>query len=313
MQGVSVIICCYNSSKRLPETLKHLSLQVVPNEISWEVIIVNNASKDNTVEAANCLWRNLKCHTPFRVVEEEKPGLANAREKGLQLAKYDFCIFCDDDNWLQRDYVRISFETMKRDNLIGVLGGRGEALCEIAPPTWFEKNKKSYAVGCQAVNEGDITKSYGVVYGAGSVINKKIYFSIINRGFKSFLIDRKGLELSTGHDYEICYSMALSGYKIYYNPKLSFKHFIPKERLTRAYLLKLKKGVFSARPVLSLYKYRLQNPEILKKSFLWQREISYSFINELLNKELMFPYTLELLKKRRLFRKAFYHIKSLKS
>jgi len=42
--GVSVIVCCYNSIIRLPQTLKYLSLQCVPSEIHWEIIIVDNNS-----------------------------------------------------------------------------------------------------------------------------------------------------------------------------------------------------------------------------------------------------------------------------
>jgi uncharacterized protein (DUF1919 family) len=42
MNGVSIIICCYNSEKLLPETLKHISMQKVDNDLRWEVIIVNN-------------------------------------------------------------------------------------------------------------------------------------------------------------------------------------------------------------------------------------------------------------------------------
>jgi len=50
--GVSVIICCYNSVKRLPVTLAHLKSQVVFGQIPWEVIVIDNASTDRTAEVA---------------------------------------------------------------------------------------------------------------------------------------------------------------------------------------------------------------------------------------------------------------------
>ena len=309
-RGVSIIVCCYNSSERLPETLKHLSLQVVPSHVPWEVIIINNASTDNTVEVAENEWKELGTPTSLRIVEESKAGLSFARDKGFNTAKYDYCIFCDDDNWLQKDYLRLSFEKMELDESIGVIGGYGEAEFMVKPPAWFEKNKKAFAVGPQAEYPGDITKSIGVVYGAGAVIRKNVYSLILKKGFKSFLTDRKGKELSTGHDYEICYSIALAGFKIFYDPDLRFFHFISQERLNIEYLDKLKKGVNSARPVLSLYNYNLHKPAILEKRFFWFREVLYSFVNEILKFNYRLPYTLELVKKRKEFCKALNHIKS---
>ncbi len=57
MIGVSVIICCYNSSSRIIPTLQNLVKQRVPNHIPWEVIVVNNASTDNTGEVAKETWQ----------------------------------------------------------------------------------------------------------------------------------------------------------------------------------------------------------------------------------------------------------------
>ncbi len=34
-QGVSVVICCFNSAARLPETLRHLARQDCPSNLAW--------------------------------------------------------------------------------------------------------------------------------------------------------------------------------------------------------------------------------------------------------------------------------------
>jgi glycosyltransferase involved in cell wall biosynthesis len=52
MSGVSIIICAYNASKRIVPTLQHLQNQQFNKPISWEVIVVDNASDDNTSEIA---------------------------------------------------------------------------------------------------------------------------------------------------------------------------------------------------------------------------------------------------------------------
>ncbi len=112
--GASIIICCYNSAKRLPETLQYLKIQELPKEISWEVIIVDNASTDDTATIAQYVWGELP-GVSFRVVQEPKKGLSNARNRGLQEAIGDLICFIDDDvrpnsDWL-RNLVEYATET----------------------------------------------------------------------------------------------------------------------------------------------------------------------------------------------------------
>lgn len=310
MKGVSIIICCFNSSSRLPCTLKYLASQEVPKEVNWEVIIVDNASTDNTAEVAKNEWKKLRTPTSLRIEEESKAGLSFAREKGLNTAKYDYCIFCDDDNWLQKDYIRLSFEKMELDESIGVIGGYGHPVCEVDPPKWFEMHKNAFAVGPQARESGDVSFLTGVVYGAGIVIRKKVYESFRRNNLKTLLTDRVGRKLTSGNDSEICFIMILLGYRVFYCSELEFKHFIPEERLTTSYLQKLYSGFRSARPVLSLYYYKVFNPKILDKKSLWLREVLFSLRKEVLAAQFHLPYTMELIKNKKRFCKALMQIKS---
>ncbi|MBS1550496.1 MAG: glycosyltransferase, partial [Bacteroidetes bacterium] len=121
--GVSVVVCCYNSSKVLPKTLRYLLSQKVPDSVPWEIIIVDNASTDNTSEIAKEILSGSFCKVPFTIVKEPEPGLSAARLKGINTAKYGYIVFCDDDNRLQEDFVKICYDTMESNKEIGVLGG----------------------------------------------------------------------------------------------------------------------------------------------------------------------------------------------
>src|SRR5260221_14664859 len=66
--GVSVVICCYNSAARLPETLKHLARQVVPPSIPWEGILVNKASRDDTTDVAARVWKEGGAPAPMHLL-----------------------------------------------------------------------------------------------------------------------------------------------------------------------------------------------------------------------------------------------------
>ena len=175
MCGISIIVCCHNSASRLPHTIQHLVEQDVANHVKWEVILIDNDSTDGTATVAERLWKKYGQPTTLRVIEEKRSGLSFARQTGFVNAKYEYCLFCDDDNWLDKHYVTNVFQTMEKNEQIGVLGGVGEAVCEIGPPEWFRNNQCNYAVGPQSLLEGDITYTRGFVYGAGAVFRKSVF------------------------------------------------------------------------------------------------------------------------------------------
>jgi glycosyltransferase involved in cell wall biosynthesis len=237
-KGVSVILCCHNSACRLQETLKYIALQEVAHDIQWEVILVNNNSTDNTVEVAEQYWAKYNSKIPFKTVNAPITGLSNARKKGIYSSRFEIIVFCDDDNWLSRNYIQTSYEVMQNNFSIGILGGDSFSVCEVPPPSWFEENKRDYAVGPQGKLSGDATYRW-FIWGAGMVIRKSLIKYLLDIGVPSFLNDRKGTELSAGGDNEICKWYILAGYKLWYDNRLIIKHFIPKERLTESYFKRM--------------------------------------------------------------------------
>jgi glycosyltransferase involved in cell wall biosynthesis len=233
--GVSIIICCHNGARRLPETIRHIAQQEVPHHIPWEFILVDNRCTDNSVELAREIWSQLSCPAEFKIVAEPIPGLSHARKRGFAAAQYEFMVMCDDDNWLAKDYVALVYEIMTSKPNIGALGGHGHLLFEETPPSWI-KLSQIFAAGQQSETSGKVMKHR--VYGAGAVIRKSGYQKLKEYGFKSLLTDRKGNELSSGGDYELCYALAIAGYDVWYDSRLKFHHYITKERLTWEYFMR---------------------------------------------------------------------------
>jgi glycosyltransferase involved in cell wall biosynthesis len=252
-KGISVIICCYNSATRLYETLQHLALQRTAALLPWEIIIVDNASTDDTAAEAQQLWKNLgRNDTGFKIVTEPRPGLSHARECGVAAATFEYIIFCDDDNRLSDNYVQQAFDLITADAAIGALGGICTAVSDIELPPWFSKYEEAYAVGKQALQQG-LMNDKGYVIGAGMVTRKSVFQSTINRQLPVILTDRKGNALSTGGDVEYCQRLLLQGYDLYYSEALVFQHFIPAHRLTVSYRDAIFKGVEASQPVLKEY------------------------------------------------------------
>ncbi len=280
MNGVSVIICCYNSAHILPETLTYLSRQVVPSSLKWELILVDNASSDNTAAVAEKCWEALGKPVAMQVVSEITPGLSFARRAGIQAAAYDLILFCDDDNLLNTDYIQLGFDTMVQDASIALLGGKGEARIDIQVPDWFDRYAYQYAVGAQAASSKDITIERGFVYGAGCFMRAHAYKELQQKGFQYTLSGRIGKSLLSGEDNELGYAFSLIGYTIHYNESLHFTHVLAANRLTFSYLKKLKKAV--------AYSSVLLTPYIEKRNeILFNKTSTFNVTNQLL-RELLF-------------------------
>ena len=243
MNGLSIIVCCYNSAKRLPETLAHIANQRVHETLNWELIVVNNNSTDDTELVAQKVWEASGNPAPLRIVFESQPGLSYAREKGMTLAEYDILLWCDDDNWLCDTYVQTAFDILNQDSQIGALGGWCEATFETKKPDWFDSCARYFAVSKQGKKSGDITTKKGCVYGAGMVLRQSHWQQLKASGFKHLLKDRVGASLSSGGDTEFCYALRLLGYKMWYDERLYFKHFMSDGRLSLDYVSRLRKAM----------------------------------------------------------------------
>lgn len=233
--GVSVIICTYNGAKRITETLNFLVAQIVPDYIPWEIIIVDNASTDNTLNIATTFLRKnnlngIKCS----FLKENIAGKNYAFKKGLKAALYQYLLTCDDDNWLDENYIANAFTIMNGDRKIGALGGFGILEPEQPAKLKEEDLKKITVYGSQT---WAVTEHW--VYGAGSIYRTEILIELIDRGWQQITTGRSGSKLICGEDVEICFIMYLQGYKILADDCLTFKHFVPLARQSKAYILNL--------------------------------------------------------------------------
>lgn len=244
-KGISVIICCYNSEWIIDRCLKALIKQKNTFDISWEIIIVNNNSTDNTVNVVNGILK--ESFINYSVVDEKMPGLLSARKCGVRHAKYSYIIFCDDDNLLSNNYIESMYFAMETNQQIGAYGGRGIAEFESTPEDIVISYLPSYAIGSQkknVVNNG--------LYGAGVCIRKDIITKIYQE-HDFLLTGRCGDKLLAGDDSEMIKAIILAGYKIENNDNLTFTHVLSSKRLTFKYLCSIVTGFGLSSPVLYTY------------------------------------------------------------
>lgn len=252
MQGVSIIIACYNSEKVISTTLRHLQAQKSWESIDWEVVLVNNNSTDATAEVARSVWDENPV-VPLRIILETKMGEANARKAGIKAAKYSILSVVDDDNRVEEHWISKVFNYFKNPE-IGLIGCAGEGAFEAPLPDWFKENENAFAIG--SLYPGpfvDIT-SDALVPGAGLNVRKSVYDHLYAINWEPFLQGRVGNKQSGGADSEMCYITRHLGYKIYYSNDLKFKHFTAENRITWERLKNMTWGFGAADVFFLIYK-----------------------------------------------------------
>lgn len=259
MDGISVIICCFNSELRIRKTLEHLIRQEISGNLNWEIIIVDNNCSDQTADVARKFLYAEGKQISWKIVQELKSGLSFARETGISESRYELILFCDDDNHLSKDYLQRVFDHFNSKPTLGVLGGFASPVYDSVPPQWWHQFESWYATGPQASGSGWLTKTRACVYGAGSCYRKKGFLKLREAGFKSRLSDRKKNLLSSGGDIELGNAFVLMGFDIYYDEQLKLNHYIPVERMNLSYIGRLSKQGSPMHPVLYAYLLHLKN------------------------------------------------------
>ena len=230
MIGISVVVVCYNSEKIIEKTLEQLFSQEVISDIHWEIILVNNNSTDHTVEKAQNVFQNY-AHPAFRIVNEKKPGTAFARFKGFSEAKYDIICFIDDDNRVPNYWIEKASGIMQNQQ-IGILGCGAEVDFETSPPEWFYRNQEAYAVGSLYPNDKLVEMTFDAnLPTAGMCIRKEVFQNLTAQNWQTQLSGRIGKSQAPGEDSELCQAARLIGYKTFYTNEISFKHYMPKDRI----------------------------------------------------------------------------------
>jgi len=152
---LSVIIPAYNEERRLPKTLeeidKYLSKQTVAEALphlpprsasprsvyDYEILVVNDGSKDRTVEVAKSLIPKIK---NLKVTGYEKnQGKGYAVRFGMLEAKGDFRIFTDADNSTSIDHLEKIWPEFEKgfEVVIGTRDPRdAKGACQAFPQSW---------------------------------------------------------------------------------------------------------------------------------------------------------------------------------
>lgn len=119
---LSVLICTRDRAKSLEATLETLFAQCFAGDYEYEVLIIDNASSDDTREV---IGRFENAHPgSIRYLFAPIPGLSRARNKAMGAATGDVVVFTDDDVLVNYDWLDEIASEFRRDPELQMLGGR---------------------------------------------------------------------------------------------------------------------------------------------------------------------------------------------
>ena len=107
---VSIITPAYNSAAYIAETIESVLAQTYTN---WEMLIVNDYSKDNTAEIVQSYAKKDKRIKLINL--QQNSGAAAARNTAIQNAKGRYIAFLDSDDLWKKEKLQKQIEFMQRN------------------------------------------------------------------------------------------------------------------------------------------------------------------------------------------------------
>lgn len=114
---ISVIIPVYNAELYLKRCIDSVLNQSFK---SFEIIAIDDGSKDNSFKILN----EFQQFSPnVRTLSRENKGAAYTRNEGIKLAKGEFIMFIDSDDYINPDYLQVFYDEISSGIDDAVIGG----------------------------------------------------------------------------------------------------------------------------------------------------------------------------------------------
>jgi GT2 family glycosyltransferase len=268
---LSIVIVSYNTKDVLRDCLS--SLDAVKDEVLFEIIVVDNASEDGSVEMLGSSFPSVKL-----IRNEKNVGFAAANNKARDYCNGEYILFLNSDTTVPKGTL---YETVK---YLDENQDVGSVTCKLVLPSgeldrdarrsfitpWiglthlflkldrlFPKSKL-FGKYWYGYISPDTTHEVDTIEGAYHLTRKKVFDEVGWFDEKYFL---------DGEDLDLCYRIHEKGWKIIYYPKVQTIHIKGaskgKEGILKQRISLKDKILFRTRGVDSM--------EIFYKKYLWQK------------------------------------------
>jgi len=227
----SVVVPTYNRAQTLAATLDSVLMQDV--DFSYEVIVVDNNSSDETREVVYCFER--KAPGAFRYLFEGTQGASAARNAGIRVAKGEIIAFTDDDIITQPNWLRSLAAAYKAHPDAWSVGGRIILELPLQCPMWFDPMSPVLTELLGLMDRGDETVKIAypdTVWGGNFSMTRECLSRV------GFFNTRLGVGFLSSEDNEMCHRIQRAGGAVYYCGQAAVIHLVPRARMTKHFFRK---------------------------------------------------------------------------
>jgi dolichyl-phosphate beta-glucosyltransferase len=134
---LSIVIPAYNEEKRLPKTLIEINNYLSKQDYSYEIIVVNDGSKDQTAQETKKIMPVVK---NLKLIDNKKnQGKGAVVKQGMLAAQGDYRLFTDADNSTSIDQVEKMWPEFEKGFDL-VIGSRDVKGAVLDPPQPWLRN-----------------------------------------------------------------------------------------------------------------------------------------------------------------------------
>jgi glycosyltransferase involved in cell wall biosynthesis len=232
---ISAIISTYNRCESLRDTLDSLSLQELNDSFNYEVIVVDNNSKDRTKETVSNYIP--KFSGRLRYLFEPRQGRSYALNTGIKEAKGEIIAFTDDDVIVDKKWALNLYLCLYGCGCDAV-GGRILPLYPDNTPRWIRENKNILYGPIPLHDYGEDTKIYD------TKDKRMLPFIGANQAFKKECLSEMGLfredlgvgRGAMGEDTEFFRRLEKNNKRLYYCGQALVWHKVEKSRMSLKYI-----------------------------------------------------------------------------
>src|SRR3989338_3802286 len=141
---ISVVICTYNRCGSLKVTLDSILNQDINTDFDYEVIVVNNNSKDKTKEVIESYMS--KFGNKLKNCFEVNQGRSFAQNRGIAESGGEIIAFTDDDVIVDRNWICTIANIFKNNRTVECVTGKVLPIWKSEKPKWYSDKIKSVIV-----------------------------------------------------------------------------------------------------------------------------------------------------------------------
>lgn len=210
---VSIVVLSYNTASYLTECLTSVYKNV--QDLPFEIIVVDNNSKDNSVHMIKTRFPKVKL-----IEEEENLGFAKGVNLGVKHALGEWVLFLNSDTRVNKGSLEALVEFARENPQAVVVGGKlrnKDGSTSSSYSSFYTPLKTFLFLFWPKKKERKLNTPAEVdwVSGGFMLVRKEIFDEVhgFDQHFFMYI-----------EDMEFCFRLRKKGYKVYYNPKAVVEH-----------------------------------------------------------------------------------------